>query len=52
MKCRVCSGYGWINKYHGHFVQRDKKEDIGCGICGGTGYRKGVNLVDLIHAVK
>jgi hypothetical protein len=51
-KCRACAGFGWTNMYHGHFSTRDKNYDHVCLICDGKGWRKGINLMDLIHAVK
>jgi hypothetical protein len=51
-RSRACAGFGWTNMYHGHFSTRDKNYDHVCLICDGKGWRKGINLMDLIHAVK
>ena len=51
VRCKACSGFGWINRYGGHFTQRNRHEDEVCHKCEGEGYRKGIKLVELLGAV-
>jgi len=47
-QCKTCAGFGYVNQDSHHASNRDKKQDVGCKNCAGTGFAQNLELKDLI----